>query len=562
MTSPDRRPWGVVDGLLLLAAGVLGAKLWGDCVAGSEVAGDSFVPLLCGLRFLQDGWAMPSQNIFGWGLCASYAPLFVGVESIAEVAWRRGLLQSLLVPAAFITARNVLAEVRGLGLPALRFGAAAAAVAVAYAPGVGIPSSSGGHGYLSWVWIALGVAAFSVALRAVDPDRPGGPERLLAALFGGIAVPMAAMNHPFAAWFAASTLALVPLAVARLGVAGTVAGVVGAGAAAGPQVVYLAGRYAEGDRWSTFANQPGSRRLLEPELLRAWLADGPDAVPLLGFAACLVVLPWFVRGVARAWAAAALVGAVAVVALGVRVGYLQSYHVLTLHPFAAIGVGLLAAGGAQAATSVPLRGLSRWVVGLPLGAFALGMLAEVSDLDEQYRDDRDPWCSFHPADGGTAAGVARNADRVLADLQTSGLDQFLLTDLNLSERTVDGSVVLALDLHLSGVPAEAMSCCEREEWAPWYMVADLGDPRMNWTAVERIDGIDVLERRTDVSELLFAVRTPDALAALGAVLCDSIPTKPPVRVHYYAEIMATLRPDWTPPVAPPSPTPPCLTRTQ
>ena len=127
---------------------------------------------------------------------------------------------------------------------------------------------------------------------------------------------------------------------------------------------------------------------------------------------------------------------------------------------------------------------------------------------------------------------------------------------------MDGTVALGLSLHLGGVPGERMSCCAAPDDAPaWYMVADLYDARIDWNAVGDIDGIDVLLRRAKVSELLFAVRTPTALSALGEVLCEAVPPDHVVSVNYYNELMHALDPG-AERLPAPSPTPPCVRRRQ
>ena len=564
-----RTPWQAVDVALVVLATVAGALLWRDCARTAEVAGDSFVALQCGRRFLIDGWAVPGQNIFGWGLCATFAPLFVGVESIAEVAYRRAFLASLVVPAAFVSARAILPTTTGLSPAAVRIGAVCAGASILFSAGVGRPSSSGGHGYLSWMWVAVAVAALAVAAREPTPgpgllDRAG---RVAAAVLGVAAIPMAAMNHPFAVWAAVSALALLPLGAARAGVLAVGGGIAAAGALTVPRIDVLRAKAAAGDTWESFAHQPGSERLLDPANALAWLGSGDDVVLVLGFVALVVVVPAAAGGrrfAARGWSVAARTGLVALVLLGRRVGYLQDYHVLTMHPFAAVGVGALA-GMLVDLVRPRLRGPPALRVAAAVGGAAALVLAiaEASDIDELERPWTVPWCSIHPTDGGTVEGVATYRRAILDDLAgPEAPERFLLTDLNLTDRTVDGTVALGLSLHLGGVPGERMSCCAAPDDAPaWYMVADLYDARIDWNAVGDIDGIDVLLRRAKVSELLFAVRTPTALSALGEVLCEAVPPDHVVSVNYYNELMHALDPG-AERLPAPSPTPPCVRRRQ
>ena len=562
--------WGWVDSLLLFAALAAGAWLWADCAGASEVAGDSFVALDCGRRFLANGWAEPSQNIFGWGLCATFAPLFVGAESIAEVASRRAFVASLVVPCAFLSVRLVLPAATSLSRGAVRAGSLCAAVAILTSPGVGIPSSSGGHGYLSWSWIAVAVAAFAVAVR--EPTRPGlldRASRIVAAAVGIAGVAMAPMNHPFAAWIGAAALVLLPLALARAGILAVLAGVGTGWTLARPRIDVLRAKAASGDTFESFAHQPGSERLLDPANALAWLRDGPDGVLLLGFAALVVLALPLARGdrkrlaIAGSWALAGVVGVLALVLLGRRVGYLQPYHLLTAQPFAALGIGMAIAGLLDLAARVRLPPRARGVAGVVLvGALAAGIV-DASGLDEEERPWRTPWCSLHPRDSGTADGVDTIARAILDDLAAGAPERFLLTDLNLTQRRVDGSVALGLSLTMSGVPAENMACCREPDEAPaWYMISDLYDGRLDWNAILRTEGIDLILRRNRTSELVFAVRTPDALESLGEQLCEAIPPDHIVAVHYYEEVMNVVLADRSGLLPAPSPTPPCLERSQ
>jgi hypothetical protein len=565
----------IVDGLLFVALTVAAAQVWGECAPASEVAGDSFVALQCGRRFLLDGWAVPSQNIFGWGLCATFAPLFAGAESIAEVASRRAFLASLVVPCAFVTTRFVLPTATRLSPSAVRVGSLCAAVAVLFAPGVGRPSSSGGHGYLSWMWIALCVAAFAVAARepgnatTLGPRLAGRATRVLATALGVGSVAMAAMNHPFAIWIAVSAVILLPLGFARAGVVAILAGMAVGWLLGKPRLEALRSKMDGGDSFDSFAHQPDITGVLDPSVLSEWLIGGPDAVLLAGFFALLVLAFPLSRGdrarvaVAASWASAAVAGVVALVLLGRRVGYLQDYHLMTAHPFAALGVGM-AAGAAFDGIFLMARGRLPRAAGPVLAALMAFAIAETSDLDEEGRSWRTPWCGVDPADGGKAGGVAVYRAAILEDLRgPDAPERFLITDLNLSDRRVDGSVVLGLSLNLAGVPAERMACCS-EEGQPhgWYMIGDLFDDRLDWARILQVDGIDLITARQPVSELLFAVRTPAALKRLGELLCEGVPPEHRVSVYYYEELISVLLPfryDRLSP--PPSPTPRCIYRT-
>ena len=568
-----------VDLLLLAVVTAAAAGLWWQCSGTSELAGDSFVPLQCGRRYLIDGWALPSQNIFGWGLCATFAPFFWGAQSLAEVAGRRAFAASLVVPCVFLTCRWVLPSTTSLSLTATRAGAFCGAVAVLFAPGVGRPSSSGGHGYLAWTWIAICVAALAYAARAPTSgstgrrvlDRSG---RILATALGVGAVAIAAMNHPFAVWVGAAALVLLPLGVARAGILAVAAGIAVGWRLAAPRFALLRDKQASGDTFESFAHQPGSERLLDPAAALDWITTGQDTVLIWGFFVFVLVSIPLARGdrrrmaVATSWVLAAVAGIGALVVLGRRVGYLQDYHVMTAHPFGAMGIALVTGSLFDWTSRLAVPRLPPKLLA-PVGALliaAMGLvLAEASDLEEEGRAWSDPWCSVHPRDGGSTSGVRWYERAIRRDLAgPAAPDTFLLTDLNLGSRRVDGSVALALSLHMGGIPVERMTCCAAEDDAPqWYMIGELYDDRLDWNQILAVDGIDLLLRRQDVSELLFAVRTPEALAALGDILCAVISPDLEVNVHYYNEIADVLSVDRRAlPFPPPSPTPLCLTRSR
>jgi hypothetical protein len=560
--------WRPLDLAFLALATVAAARLWGDCSPMGEVAGDSFVPLQCGWQFLLEGWAVPSQNIFGWGLCATFAPFFIGAESIVEVAYRRAFAASLVVPLAYVTARSLLPSITTLSLPAVQVGSLCAAASILSSPGVGRPSSSGGHGYLAWTWIALCIAALAFASRPTRSTRGrlDRAARILAAIVGVAAIPMAAMNHPFAAWVAAPAIVLLPLGFKRAGPLALSGGLVAGWLLAAPRVQLLREMVEAGDGWTSFAHQPGSERLLDLANARAWIFDGQDAVLLLGFVAFLIAaFASRQRFAGVSWGLAGLAGLGALVFLGRKVGYLQDYHVMTMHPFAAVGVGATAglvldfAGRYSTALPTFARGVGAVAIaaGLTLG------VSEANDIDGAERPWYQPWCPMHPPDAGKAHGLLWYERAILKDLSgPDAPDTFLITDLNLGKRTVDGSVVLGLSLHIGGVPADRMSCCATEDqWSDWYMISDLYDEQVDWDPILAIPGIDLLVLRGAASELMFAVRTPEALDALGEVLCGAIAPTQIVSVNYYNELMELLD-SGAQRLPAPSPTPPCIRRRQ
>ena len=111
MTRARRLEIGL-DLLIVAGLAVFAGRIWGSCAVQSEVAGDSFVALECGKRWLEHGFARPAQPIFGWGLCATFAPLYWGADSLWEVAWRRSQVQAAMVPMTYLI---VVSAIPGVG---------------------------------------------------------------------------------------------------------------------------------------------------------------------------------------------------------------------------------------------------------------------------------------------------------------------------------------------------------------------------------------------------------------------------------------------------------------
>ena len=85
-TRPDRTLL-VFDAAVLLI--LTGATAWlrHSCTPWSDVSGDAYMALECAWKMWNGEWAaVPSQPIYGYGLCVSMAGLFAGTEELWQVA--------------------------------------------------------------------------------------------------------------------------------------------------------------------------------------------------------------------------------------------------------------------------------------------------------------------------------------------------------------------------------------------------------------------------------------------------------------------------------------------
>jgi len=576
----DRRYGYAFDALVVVGLTVLAGRVWGHCALGSEVAGDSFVALACGRSWIENGFARPSQPIFGWGLCASYAPLFVGAESLWEVAWRRSQVAAAMVPLTYLFVASAVPGWLGRTPWAARIGGLSAATAILVHETLGRATSTGSHGYFSFTWTVIAFLGWTWAVR---PDPIGGRRtdrslRTLAAAMGMAAAPMAMMNHPYTGWLALAAVALLPLLSRRVGVLGTIVASAAGMALAWPRIVELMRQTQGGVGVQDLAHQPGEWSLGEGELI-GWIFDVRHHTMLLGLAGLVVVAAFVfrradreVRWTVATWVAVTAVTAAGIAALGDFVGYLQDYHVLMAYPLGAMGLGV----GVAAIVRVVARPEGMAEAGPPrlraiLGVAILGVIAPAvvsaigSTADDGTNPIHDPWCASGPPNGGTAQGSWRLQRAILADLPSVPEDRpVLVSNLNLNNGRMDSAVPVAVGLTIAGVPDRRLICCREGDPPPvWYFIVDLAEPDLDYLLWADIDGVDVLLHRPEVDELLVVVRTEDALAAIGEQLCEAIPADRVVAVHYYDDVVDLLGESIRDRLLdPPSPVPSCLQRMQ
>ena len=178
------------DLFVALALFVVGVLLRLPLAEFGETVDESLDPILAAL-FLRDDLKLVSPPFlhFGYGRTLSWVPLVLGApEGLYEVALRRGLVQAMMAPVAFLAMRLFVTQLPGGGggrtaVPALF------ALVLACNEDLLHTGISGHESYMAAEWVAFALLALA--------GRRSAP-RVGALLLGG-AVAMAVMNHPLAA---------------------------------------------------------------------------------------------------------------------------------------------------------------------------------------------------------------------------------------------------------------------------------------------------------------------------------------------------------------------------
>lgn len=528
--------------------------------------------LECGWRLLEVGFARPSQPIYGYGLCTLMAPLFLGAESLWDVALRRAVLSGMYVPLTYLVVRAALPLVFRSSRLALQVGALSGALVVARNEALGHSTSTGVHGYFVFFCIVLVFLCWTSALRWKRPAP---------LILGYALVPVAMMNHPYSIWLLPAGLALIPWFWREIGKGPVVLGLGLALAVAGPRVHWLAGRLNQGDPLSDLSGRAGqnpTEGVLSSALLEV------STVPLVFGTILLGVMLW--RGSRRGGEGArrsVALGLSGVVAAGSFLpvvysvgGYLQDYHLLQLYPWGAIGWAAVIAGAFDWLSTRLSRGgpIRRGLVALLVfGALTYGSLRFTSGPSEleppgslRYRvfsgGMYEAWRTMGVYTTRTAAGNHFYQRAILADLRDN-VDSdvpLLLTNFNPATRREDSSVALAMSLHLAGVPAHRLACCHDEQPAPvWYWIVDTEHGLFDYAGLAKIDGVDLLPDVLGTDEIVLAIRSPSALAALEEPLCAALGANPPMMGGYHLDWLSVLHHRGNPGmVYPDSPLPACL----
>ena len=230
VSRPGRIWLGLVDGAVLMGLVWVSLLVWSVCAPRSMVGGDASLPLSCGWAwFLGDWAAVPEQPIYGYGLCATAAPLFIGADSLSELALRRSLLGATVVPLVWLLVRFGASLLFPLSPVGVRVAAAFGAVFVLRHDGIGWLSMTGVNGYFAGPFVCLILFCWVLALRG----------RSWASGVALALTPFSMMNHPFTVWLLPASIPLAVLVGRRGGWSWVVGGALAALSFSWPRIARL-----------------------------------------------------------------------------------------------------------------------------------------------------------------------------------------------------------------------------------------------------------------------------------------------------------------------------------
>jgi hypothetical protein len=506
-------------------------SVWGACAPRAMVGGDATLPLSCGWDwFLGDWTVVPEQPIYGYGLCATAAPLFWGVESLSDLALRRSFLGAAVVPLSWLLVRSGASLILPLSPLAVRVGAALAALVVLRHPDIGWLSMVGVNGYFAGPLVCLALLSWVLACKG----------RTWAAVLALGLIPIAMMNHPFTLWLLPASVPLAWLVASRGGKAWLFGGTAVALGVSWPRLCRLRESLAHPDARTTAI-------AVDAEMSELWreLSDSTLDYSNLAFVIGAVVLCWGSRrskdqAFGRAWAWAGGLGVLTVLSLGAGLKYLRYYHLIWLFPFvllplcaaAARAFDLLEASVGRERLPPALRAVlcSALVVGL--GGVAL----------TGPRVPLDPWCPPGELDSQTAGGASQSGSAIFEDLQNHPSERAVIVgNLNSGAAAMDSAFPVLQDLVLRGVPVSRLSCCTEGQSEPlWYwLISPLGDA-LDTALFGGIPGAEVLRVRPQTGEWLVVLRTSAARAVLKRRLCSAFGPDKPLFVTSHDAAMTRL----------------------
>lgn len=474
------------------------------------VGGDATLPLSCGWDwFLGDWTAVPEQPIYGYGLCATAAPLFWGVESLSDLALRRSLFGASVVPLSWLLVRSGASLLLPLSPLAVRVGAALAALVVLRHPDIGWFSMTGVNGYFSGPLVCLTMLSWVLACTG----RTWG-----AVLALGL-IPIAMMNHPATLWLLPASVPLAWWVASRGGGRWLLGGAAVALGLSWPRLGRLRESLEHPDARTTAIAVDAETSELWRELSDSML-DYSNLALLIG----VVGLLWFSRrstdqGFGRAWSWACGLGVLTALGLGVGLKSLRYYHLIWLFPFALLP---LAAGAARAFDLLEVSaGFGRLPRALRAVLCSVLLVGLGGAALTGPRGPFEPWCPPGVLDGQTAGGASQSASAILEDLRSHPSERpVVVGNLNSGAAVMDSAFPVLQDLMLRGVPVARLSCCTEGQAEPlWYwLISPLGGA-LDAALFGGIPGAEVLMSRPQTGEWLVVLRTNQARAALQRRLC-------------------------------------------
>ncbi len=511
--------------------------------------------------------ATPSQPIYGYGLCASMAGLYLGAEELWQVAVRRALTGTFVVPAFYLLTLCSVPRLFGTGPATTRFAGVAVGLFALSNDLLGVMATSGTLGYFAPPMIGLIFICWSIALGRSAP---------LLSVLGLALVPMAMMNHPFSLWLVPTALIFAPALAQRSGRRALAGGFALAVLISMPRLLQLLELVRREENWLyglKLIADPGGR-LDEPYAQKLWQdLQNPEnmMIPLaLLLAALTPLLLKSPRGAPherRLWAMAALASAGVVVLVGVSIHYLRSYHVMLLYPFAAIAAaGWLALAAERFAPHLKRRipinrinhSFQRWKVAtitvtscwLLVGAGVFSLMDK-----SELRPDEDH-CTGGFKNTSTAASARIVTNRIEEDLPGHAI---VLENLRPSDGGVDSAVSIALDLLLRGLREGQLRCCEPGSTPTWYWIVDWrGIPTDFRKLAAELDEVELLLELEVAEELVLAVRSEAARLAVGEALCGGLGPEEFVSGRTYRTYLGNLLVPGCDEPPPPEPYPACM----
>gem|GEM_PF-5897192 len=523
--SPRRSGSRVFDLVAVVSLAVIAAGWRLRCVPWGDVFGDAYMALECAFHvFSGEWWSAPSQPIYGHGLCLSYAPLFIGAENLFDVANRRAVVGSLVVPGYYLVALASATRLFGAGAVHARTAALVLAFLALRSDLLALMGTSGTLGYFAPVLtLAIGYGW----LRATTGKAP------IAALLAFAAVPLAMMNHPFTLWLAPAAVLMLPGIRRHNGTLVSAACLAVMGACAGPRLAQLA-RLIEGNGLVQGLRQiadPGSTPNDLWEQLWPMIFSAAN-LPVVAGLFALTLSPLLFTPLSDdrrreqvLWAVCGFVSFAITVSTGVALGYLRYYHLMFLHPFAVAG---LAAAIAKLLAYFWKRDAG-YSTKQRVTGFSCSALLVLVCLLPAYGTTSTP---LSPACMGgapltkEAGGCDEVADAIMAD-STSGL----LTVDNLTGPSggADSAVPVVMDLLVRGVSPERLYAPGRDSEMTWYWIIDRFEitgsdgKQVDFAALSsNVRGADVLLDLQRSGEMVLVIRNEQARLAMADALCAAL----------------------------------------
>ena len=558
----------VFDAAALVCLTAITAWLRQSCAPWSDVSGDAYMALECAWKMWNgDLAATPSQPIYGYGLCASMAGLYAGADELWQVAVRRALVGTFVVPSWYLLTLVTVPRLFAASAVATRCAALLVGLFALNNNLLGVMATSGTLGYFAPPLLGLIFVCWAIALGRRAP---------LLTVLGLALVPITMMNHPFTLWLVPTALLFAPALARSSGRIACGAGLAVATLIATPRVIQLLRLIRQEESWwlgLKMIADPGGR-LEEPYASKLWEdLQHPENIVIPLALVLAAATPLLLRsGVgARAerwlWAAAAATSTLVVVVVGISIHYLRSYHVMLLYPFAAIALGgWLALGADQLGPRITalfsvdrLRAqLHQWQITIITFSCCWllfgGVVLSLMDT-KSLRPDEDH-CTGGFKNTSTAAAARIVTTRVYEDLPEHAI---VVENLRPSDGGLDSAVSVALDLLVRGLREGQLRCCEPGTEPTWYWIVDWSGLPLDFRALaSELEGVDLLLDLEVAEELVLAVRSQEARVALGEALCGALGPEDLVSGRTYRTYLGNLLVPGCDEPPPPEPYPSCI----